>query len=364
MKLKLPRVNKYAVMLVGAFALAIVAVLLLHSYLTQQKSQYQKELASQLSAGMVQVVVPTRNLVPGTVASGQNMAERLYPQDLIYSGTITAAKWQDYAGRTLARPVQQGKPLLESDFVAKANHDFASTLPKTMRAVTIDVDTLNSINGLVRPDDRVDVLLTGDFGPKSSSGAGGQRQVAVLPLLRLVKVLAVGHRFLGEHLQEQQADEGVQQANAALPMSYSTVTLEVSPQQASELILAQQVGTLRVVLSNLRSAPPTALQVPRMDQAQLLAKLTGAVNGTGASEGVQYIIGQGNGGISQNYVPTAVPAAAVAAQAQAQKAAAAAQRAAAQQQQEQQQQALQKLKQMMAAPKSAPALSNPPQSAQ
>ena len=77
MKLKLPRVNKYAAMLVGAFALAIVAVLLLHSYLKQQKSQYQQQLAAQLSAGMVQVVVPTRNLVPGTVASGQNMAERL-----------------------------------------------------------------------------------------------------------------------------------------------------------------------------------------------------------------------------------------------------------------------------------------------
>ncbi|MBW8075194.1 Flp pilus assembly protein CpaB [Metallibacterium scheffleri] len=314
MKLKLPRVNKYAAMLVGAFALAIVAVLLLHSYLKQQKSQYQQQLAAQLSAGMVQVVVPTRNLVPGTVASGQNMAERLYPQDLIYSSTITAAKWPDYAGRTLARAVQAGKPLLENDFIAKANNDFASTLPKTMRAVTIDVDTLNSINGLVRPDDRVDVLLTGAFGPKAG-GAGGQRQNEVLPLLRLAKVLATGHRFLGEHLVEQQQDEGVQQANPAMPMQYSTVTLEVTPQQASELILAQQVGSLRVVLSNLRQAPAAGEQVPRMDQAQLLAKLTGNGKGSYAyAPGVQYIIGGSNGGTSQTYAPgpryPAAPAAA------------------------------------------------------
>ncbi len=303
MKLKLPRVNKYAVMLVGAFVLAIVAVLLLHSYLTQQKNLYQQKLAAQLSAGMVQVVVPTRNLVPGTVASGQNMAERLYPQDLIYSSTITAAKWSDYAGRTLARAVQAGKPLLENDFIAKANNDFASTLPKTMRAVTIDVDTLNSINGLVRPDDRVDVLLTGAFGPKSA-GENGQRQNEVLPLLRLAKVLATGHRFLGEHLIEQEQDEGAQQANAAMPMQYSTVTLEVTPQQASELILAQQVGSLRVVLSNLREQPGKGEQVPRMDQAQLLAKLTG--NGKGAyaySPGVQYIIGGSSGGAKQTYAP-------------------------------------------------------------
>lgn len=302
MKLKLPRVNKYAVMLVGAFALAIVAVLLLHSYLNQQKSQYQQQLAAQLSAGMVQVVVPTRNLLPGTVADGSNMAERLYPQDLIYSSTITSAKWTAYAGRTLARAVQSGKPLLDNDFIAKANNDFASTLPKTMRAVTINVDTLNSINGLVRPDDRVDVLLTGEFGAKT--GASGQRQNEVLPLLRLTKVLATGHRFLGEHLAEEPADSGGLQPATAMPMQYGTVTLEVTPQQASELILAQQVGSLRVVLSNLREKPANGEQVPRMDQAQLLAKLTGNSAGSFAfSPGVQYIIGGSAGGTSQTYAP-------------------------------------------------------------
>ena len=342
MKLKLPRINKYGVMLIAAFALAIVAVLLLHNYLTRQKSQYQQELAAQLSAGMVQVVVPTRNLVPGTVASGQNMATRLYPKDLIYTGTVIYAKWPDYQGRTLARPVQAGKPLLDSDFIAKANHDFASTLPPSMRAVTIDVNTLNSINGLVRPDDRVDVLLTGAFGTKN--GESGGRENEVLPRLRLVNVLATGHRFLGEHLTEQQQQEGVQ-GGPGLPMQYSTVTLEVTPQQASELILAQQVGTLRVVLSNLRTQPPAGQQVPRMDQAQLLAKLTGNSGGYAAGPGVQYIIGQSSGGISQTYAPgprrpvpaaPAVPAAVPAGL------------------NTRQQQALQALKQMMAQPSGAP----------
>lgn len=305
MKLKLPRVNKYGAMLAAAFVMAIIAVLLLHSYLGQKQAQYQQELAAQLSAGMVQVVVPERNLAAGTVADGSNMATRLYPQDLIYTGTITQAKWGDYAGRTLARPVQSGKPLLESDFVAKPNNDFASTLPPNMRAVTIDVDTLNSINGLVRPDDRVDVLLTGAFGPKS--GADTQRENEVLPLFHLVKVMATGHRFFGEHVDNAQTNEGTgQPLERTLQQSYSTVTLEVTPEQASELILAQQVGALRVVLSNLRSLPPPDQQVPRMSQAQLLAKLTGIAAGSSASGvGVQYIIGGsgGNGAPAQTYVP-------------------------------------------------------------
>ena len=100
----------------------------------------------------------------------------------------------------------------------------------------------------------------------------------------------------------------------AMPMEYSTVTLEVTPQQASELILAQQVGNLRVVLSNLRAPTPGAVQVPRMDQTQLLAKLTGSMGGYNAEQGVQYIIGQGGGVISQSYAPEpnkAMPAQAV-----------------------------------------------------
>ena len=49
MKLKLPRVNKYGAMLAAAFVMAIIAVLLLHSYLSQKQAQYQQELAAQLS---------------------------------------------------------------------------------------------------------------------------------------------------------------------------------------------------------------------------------------------------------------------------------------------------------------------------
>lgn len=303
MKLKLPRVNKYAAMLVLAVALAGLAVWLAYTYLQQKQSQYQSELQSQLSAGMVQVVVPTRDLQAGMIANGSNMAQRLYPRDLIYSGSITAAKWVDYAGRALARPVQAGKPLLESDFVYKPISDFASTLPAAMRAVTINVDDLNSISGLIRPGDSVDVLLAGNFSDQNQVGSRAQ-QGKVLPLLHQIKVLATGPSFL--HELHGQADESgtSNKSNALLGMQYGAITLEVSPGQASELVLAQQVGTLRVVLSS-QHAQPGSPGVPYLSQDQLLAKLGGSGGGA-TSVGVQYIIGGGSAALQGSYdMPTA-----------------------------------------------------------
>ncbi len=291
MNLKLPRINKYVGMLALAVVLAGLAVLLAYTYLNQKQVQYQQELQSRLKAGNAQVVVPVRDLKSGMIVNGTNMAQRLYPRDLIYAGTITTNKWVNYTGRRLARSVQSGKPLLESDFISRAIFDFASTLPKPMRAVTINVDNINSIAGLIRPDDRIDVLLSGSFGANS-------KKSEVLPVLHQVRVLATGSRFVGEHLQRNEYGGS---GASALPVQYGTITLELTPRQSSELILAQQIGSLRVVLSGLRSEQ-IGPKVPRLTRAQLLAMLQkhGAKGRYIYTRGVQFIIGTPSG-VSRSY---------------------------------------------------------------
>lgn len=291
MNFKLPRINKYVGMLALAVVLAGFAVFLAYTYLDQKKEQYQAELQSQLKAGNAQVVVPVTDLKAGRVVNGSNMAQRLYPKDLIYSGTITTRKWPDYAGRRLARAVQSGKPLLESDFVSRAIADFASTLPPPMRAVTINVNSLNSIAGLIRPDDRVDVLLSGSFGTNG-------RKSEVLPVLHQVRVLATGPRFVGERRQNHQ--NGGPGASM-LSVQYGTLTLEVTPRQSSELILAQQIGSLRVILSGLRGEQ-IGPKVPKLTQTQLLATLQGQGKKSHYiyTRGVQFIIGTPSG-VNRSY---------------------------------------------------------------
>lgn len=283
MKMRFPKINKYAGMLLVALALAGVSVYLIITYLHQTKNHYQAELQSKLSAGMAQVVVPTTDLASGTAVDGSNMAQRLFPRDLLYPNTITAEKWAQFAGHSLNRPVQAGKPLLETDFTAEGISEFASLLHENNRAVTITVDEVNSIAGMLQPGDHIDIMLS------SSSGSG---QASLLPLLQHVLVLATGSSI------DQTVKPGADVKNGAQDLSrqYSTLTLELTPKQASDLLLGRQMGALKIALTPGKM-PPGAPNMPMLTGRALMARLSGdelkpRMRGTG---GIQFIIGSTQG---------------------------------------------------------------------
>lgn len=269
-------VNKNTALILGAIALAAVSVVLVKQYLDKEKQQYQSELSAALSRGMIQVVVPNRDVPAGTVVGGANMSQRLYPQDLVYEDAITVEKWPEYAGRLVVKPIRAGKPLLTSDFVASGGAGFAGTLPADTRAVTIAVDSINSINGLLQPGDYVDVLLS---QRDNQAGVGTQ----VLPVLRRTQVLATGRQLAteddgGAQRPMRSGPVGLLGGPAQIPDSarnYNTITVAVSPVEAASLVLAQQVGQLRVMLASANRSEDDEPVVPGMTQAELIARLGG-----------------------------------------------------------------------------------------
>lgn len=281
----LPRLNRFTVMLIIAVLLAGAAAFLTVHYLQNREHQFKTELQTKLSANMVDVVVPTANVHAGTVATNKNMAIRPVPRDLIYSSTITVARWGRYAGRILTHPVEAGRPLLAEDFAKPYNGDFASTLPTDMRAITIDVGGVNALAGLIRPGDRVDVLLV-----KTGNGGSGNAG-SLIPLLHRALVLATGQNTKFTPLLVH--DNNVLEAQTALD-SYGNITLQVTPDQAAQLALAQQAGQLRIVLSP-HAVPADAPQIPSLSEAALS---NGGTAGGDSEATVQYIIGGGSGNVA------------------------------------------------------------------
>jgi len=98
-----------------------------------------------------------------------------------------------------------------------------SMIAMPLRAVTIPVNEVAGVAGFVKPDDRVDVVLT------SASEGGGSARV----LLQNMRVLAVAQTATNENEE---------------PQVVSTVTLEANPTEAKKLILASQVGAMSLVL--------------------------------------------------------------------------------------------------------------------
>jgi pilus assembly protein CpaB len=105
-----------------------------------------------------------------------------------------------------------------------------------MRAVSIPIDRVKGVAGMILPGDRVDVIAI----PPATSGAGGPPPKAVT-ILRGIRVLAVG-----TNLEDPTATPSPDEIASA------TVTLEVNPKEADMLAWADANSNLRLALRSPR----------------------------------------------------------------------------------------------------------------
>lgn len=120
-------------------------------------------------------------------------------------------------------------------------------LKSGMRAVSVQIDKVKGVSGLIEPGDYVDVIAD---PPKAAA-----EPPPASAILRGVRVLAIG-----ESLEYSSATPSPQEANS------TTVTLEVTPKQADLLVMADLNTTLRLALRSpkepLNSEPVEALHFP------------------------------------------------------------------------------------------------------
>jgi pilus assembly protein CpaB len=122
-----------------------------------------------------------------------------------------------------------------------------------MRAVSIPIDRVKGVSGMILPGDRVDVIAI----PPARSGAPPPKAVTIF---RGIRVLAVGTA-----LENASATPSPQEESA------STVTLEVNPKQANLLAWADSNSNLRLALRSpreaIRSEPVEQLTIAGPDAA-------------------------------------------------------------------------------------------------
>ena len=113
-----------------------------------------------------------------------------------------------------------------------------------LEAVAVRVDDVRGVAGFVLPEDRVDVILT--------RGEGENKEEVADILLQNVKVLAV---------DQMAGDKGDK------PVVVRAVTLELSPQEAQKVILAQGVGKISLILN--RAGNQQEVQTTRVTVSDL-----------------------------------------------------------------------------------------------
>jgi pilus assembly protein CpaB len=119
----------------------------------------------------------------------------------------------------------------------------AAVLPKGKRAITIPISEVAALSGLVLPGDRVDLILTYSVDAEAAAIRASET------VLTNIRVLALDQRLGPVQPSEEDKKSPVAE----------TATLEVTPEQAEMLTLAQTLGSLSLVLNSVRDGGDDAV---------------------------------------------------------------------------------------------------------
>lgn len=227
-------------LLLLALLLGLIAAVLIGVYLSS--------LEDDESAGPAQtslVVVAAIEIPPLTEITEEMLTVKSVPADLALVGGFTEI--DGVVGETTQVSVVPGEQLLQTKVISPDsapvvfgdNAPLSLIIPEGMRGFSVAVSAVGAAGGLIRPGDRVDVILSGelDSGAGSEGGEGTEFTAASgCYILQDVEVLALNNSLKKTTSQSDAA--GL--ASASTNAEASRATLAVTPDQAWKLAAVQE----------------------------------------------------------------------------------------------------------------------------
>jgi len=259
--------SKVWLLLAGAIGFGVVAALFSALYLKSREEVIRQRLEGEKLQN-VQVVVAAENVPKGTQLGRGAFAVREMPSEYVHGNVIYPAYFEANSQRFLAEDLEAGKPLLESFLVDEFPIDFSDLVALGLRAITLTIDDQGSQAAMMRPGNHIDLFVnvpTRESGLASLPIDEGDIQSLVsapswlkvvqkvreipptdimIPVVQDVTVLATGREPYEEHLDDLNLPQQRQD------LRYSTITIAVSPKQASLIRIAEDKGEIQAFLRN------------------------------------------------------------------------------------------------------------------
>ncbi len=191
------------------------------------------------------VVVASSNLKAGTVLSPNTVSVREIPATYVPKEAITAQQFNTISGAILTEDLEQGKMLTMAHINLNLPKDLSATIKEGHRAITISSDELQSISGLLRPGNRIDIFSRLNSSTAQNANIDSRNSDVIIPVLEDVLILATGKKPARPNEDDYLNLNENQQKH-----TYNTITLELSPDNAALLSLARSEGELIAVLRN------------------------------------------------------------------------------------------------------------------
>jgi len=248
------------ILIVAGVILGLIAMVMLNAYVNQQRTAVAlqaKKTIEQIKANQVAVLVAKKDIPVGVAIASDMLDTQIIPTQYRQPQTVSSLDRID--GMITVAPISQGEQINLGKLTnsRKTSSGLAGMTPMGKRAITVPVDNIASVGGMIRPGDYVDVIA---MMPVPAITAEGKEtaQVAVLPLFQNVLILAVGSNIGAPEPQEGRYKK---EAGSAA----GTVTFALAPQEASLVAFVQEQGKIRLVLRSPADSKIEPIQPARWE---------------------------------------------------------------------------------------------------
>lgn len=215
-------------MILISLVMGLVAALIVWQQ-ANRKQQNQALAHQNLQVVITKQQIETYEPIEAGLLAVQEVTPESVPADALRS-------LKEVQNCVAARSLPAGTILRNQDLLSVETVGLAAEIPAGRRALTVEVDRVANVGGVLKPGRFVDVIATFD------SPVPGEGKIAKTVIQR-VKVIAVYRRRAAK--VEGEASGG-EEPDAML------VTLAVTPAEANRLVLADVSGKLRLAMRPLR----------------------------------------------------------------------------------------------------------------
>jgi pilus assembly protein CpaB len=233
--------NKVALVL--SLLCALIASFLVYRTL-RQKSAPQVVEPPKVAVVYAKKPIPARSAV-----TLEQLELRRIPVELVNPDAIRECKAA--VGLIARSSIMQGETVLKGRLLQKGQpYSLSLLIPQGMRAMTIAINEIKGVAGFLKPGERVDVIGTYEFAePKT--------QHLAWTVLQDAEILAVAQN-MGDPERPQKGDAKTAGQKDPAKLGAS-VTLAVTPEQAQQVALSEELGALRLTLRPLLAEQPAKL---------------------------------------------------------------------------------------------------------
>ena len=198
------------------------------------------------------VVVAMQDIPEGSPIERMALAVNQWPEGTVPAGAFNTV--DSLIGRVTRVAIFKGEPLVPGRLAPDGTGPGLQVkITPGKRGVAVSVNDESGISGLLQPNSRVDVLVT-------LRGTRGQEDPVAVVFMQNMRVLSVGTM--------------TQSGPDSRPIQATTVTLEVTPEEAERLFIATREGTITLALRGY--GDPDSVKTKGARSSDVLADIRGA----------------------------------------------------------------------------------------